>query len=333
MPSASSGPRVSVVVRSLGRLDALAELLERVLAQTHDSFEVVVVEQTQDPAPQDAARIEAFEDDPRVRVLRRPPLGGPEARNEGVRAARGDIVLLIDDDDLPLTDDWIASHEAAYADPLLVGATARHVRAEGEACPYPPWLRPFIRRRVLGYSFLKTPYTYARFDERVDGVGWLHGTNASVRREVALRAGLWDTHVRTQDEHSFAFKLQRVLGPGEYLAFLPYPPVLRRLDVGGGMGKRRVGVRRELANHLGFARDIIGRYFPDRLRRLYPLYLGWVVVRTLGWVWDAGRGPIPASERLRESFEALLRLPEAARDSGLARFPKEGGALREPPVE
>jgi glycosyltransferase involved in cell wall biosynthesis len=310
-----NAPRVSVVIRSLGRLDALAELLERVLAQEHDSFEVVVVEQTPDPLPEAAARIATFEEDPRVRVLRREPLGGPGARNEGVRAARGDLVLLIDDDDLPLTDDWIAAHEVAYDDPLLVGATARHVRAVGEACPYPAFLRPFIRRRSLGYSFLKTPYTYARFDERVDGVGWLHGTNASVRREAALRAGLWDTHVRTQDEHSFAFKLQRVLRSGEYLAFLPHPPVLRRLDVGGGMGKRRVGVRRELENHLGYARDIVGRYFPERFRRLYPLYLGWVFVRTLGWVWDAGRGPIPTTERLRESAEALVQLPAAARSA------------------
>ena len=297
----------------MGRIAFLTELLDRVLAQRHDGFEVVVVEQT--PGRSDAceARLRAFEDDPRVRILRHEPLGGPGARNEGIRAARGAIVLFIDDDDLPLTDDWIAAHEAAYADPLLVGATARHVRAEGEACPYPAPVRLFAQQKALGYSLLKTPYTYARLDRRVDGVGWLHGTNASVRREVALRAGLWDTHVRTQDEHSFAFKLRRVLKPGEYLAFLPHPPVLRRMDVAGGMEKRRVDVRRELQNHLTFAHAVVGRYHPQRLRWLYPAYLGWAAVRTLSWVWDAGRGPVSISTRLRQSAEAFLRLPGAVR--------------------
>ena len=38
----ASAPRVSVVVRSYGRLHALAELLDRLLTQEHDAFEVVV---------------------------------------------------------------------------------------------------------------------------------------------------------------------------------------------------------------------------------------------------------------------------------------------------
>ena len=39
-------PRISVIVRSYNRLAALAELLTALLAQDHDSFEVVVVEQS-----------------------------------------------------------------------------------------------------------------------------------------------------------------------------------------------------------------------------------------------------------------------------------------------
>src|SRR5262245_66688280 len=88
----TGAPRVSVIVRSYNRLPALAELLEALLAQDHDSFEVVVIEQTEaaDADERDRARLDELARDPRIRVLHHPPLGGPGARNAGVRASTGD---------------------------------------------------------------------------------------------------------------------------------------------------------------------------------------------------------------------------------------------------
>jgi hypothetical protein len=220
------------------------------------------------------------------------------------------VVLLIDDDDLPLTTDWIAAHESYFSDPDLVGVTARHVREPGEPCPY-PW-RPFVRSRCMRYSVLKTPYTYARFDEDVDGVGWLHGTNASVRRALAVQAGLWDTTVRSQDEHSFAFRLLRVMHSGQYLAFRAHPPVLRRLDIPGGMDKRYADPRGELSNHLRFCNQVVGKYFPRHYRWGYPLYLGWALGRTYGWIWDSVRSGQSVGRRLADSWLAVRALPSVA---------------------
>ena len=93
-------PRVSVVVRSYNRLPALCELLEVLLGQDHDSFEVVVVDQSTDVPAAAGARLAELERDPRLRVLRFPPLGGARARNAGVTAARGAVIVLVDDDDL-----------------------------------------------------------------------------------------------------------------------------------------------------------------------------------------------------------------------------------------
>src|SRR5262245_10976291 len=94
-------PRVTVLVRSYNRLEALVELVEVLLAQEHDSFEIGVVEQsTQKPAAAEA-RLAELEQDARLRMVRVPPLGGSKARNLGVQHARGEIVVCIDDDDLP----------------------------------------------------------------------------------------------------------------------------------------------------------------------------------------------------------------------------------------
>src|SRR5262245_36251503 len=118
-------PRLSVVIRSHNRLAALAELLAALLAQDHDSFELVVVDQSTDRPPADLARVEALAADPRVRVLRFPPLGGPGARNTGVRNARGNLFVFIDDDDLPHGNDWLRRHEANFSDPRCLGVTGR----------------------------------------------------------------------------------------------------------------------------------------------------------------------------------------------------------------
>jgi glycosyltransferase involved in cell wall biosynthesis len=310
-----AAPRVSVVIRSHKRLGALAELLERVLEQDHDSFEVVVVEQTPDPTAGELARLAAFVEDPRVTVLRRPPLGGPAARNEGVLSSRGHIVLMIDDDDLPLGRDWIAAHDEAYrSDPDLIGLSCRMVREIGEDSPYLELMRPFIRRACMSYSVLMTPYTFARFDEDVEVVGWLHGSNASFVREVGLRAGLWDTSVRSSDEHSFAFKCHRIMTGKQHFAYRAYPIALQRLDIRGGMDKRFVTVGSELRNNLGYCHRIVGRYHPVRFHAAYPAYIGWTLGKTFTWVWDPGRRHIGTLERIKVCAEMILDLPGVVRE-------------------
>lgn len=307
-----ASPRVSVVIRSLGRLAALAELLDTVLSQDHDSFEVVVVEQTQHPDEEDLERLKRAFSDERVRVLERPPLGGPGARNEGVRNAAGKIVILIDDDDLPLGSDWIAAHEAHYDDPKLIGLTARHVRSPGEHPPYPA--RWPVKQRCMSYSLLATPYTFARLDVDVQPVMWIHGTNSSFRRKRIIEAGLWDETVSNQDEHSLAFKLNRIMKPGEYVAFKAHPPVLRRMDWPGGMAKRLVSVEGELRNQLQFAHRVIGRYHPRRFRLLYPVYMGWALGKTLNWIWrDLPEERRNLQTRIGMCLEAFRSLPSELR--------------------
>src|SRR5262245_62547489 len=123
----TGAPRVSVIVRSYNPLPALAELLEALRVQDHDSFEVVVIEQTEQRAPEDLVRLETIARDPRIRILSHPPLGGPGARNAGVRSARGDLLVFIDDDELPASTDWLRRHEANFRDPRCLGVTGQFV--------------------------------------------------------------------------------------------------------------------------------------------------------------------------------------------------------------
>src|SRR5580693_6072239 len=195
-----NAPRISVVVRSYNRLGALAELLVALLAQDHASFEIVVIEQSTVRVPEELARVTTLARDRRVRLLRHEPLGGPAARNAGVRAARGEVLVFIDDDDLPVGNDWLRRHEAALADPACLGVTGQFV--EPDAPAYVSLER--ARRDVLSFNVLKWQRVYARTDVKKH-VESLMGGNAAIPRRTLERFGLWDECTPIEDEPSLAF--------------------------------------------------------------------------------------------------------------------------------
>lgn len=278
-------PRLSVIVRSYNRLGALAELLARLLAQDHDDFEIVVVEQSTHRPAEDLAAVEALSRDPRVRVLRFAPLGGPGARNAGVRASRGDILVFIDDDDLPATNDWLRRHEANFADPRCLGVTGRFV-SEDSSEPSAAHLAR-ARRRVLSFNALKWQIVYARADQRKH-VESLMGGNAAIRRSTLERFGLWDECTPIEDEPSLAYRINAGKRDDEYLLFDPAPQMIRRLDVPGGMAKRTMSGPRYAKRVFTFLHNIVGHYFPLRFALLYPAYLVFVAYHTIEWIgWDS----------------------------------------------
>lgn len=274
-------PRLSVVVRSYNRLPALAELLERLLAQDHDDFEIVVVEQSTERPAEASAKVDVLAADPRVRILRSPPLGGPGARNAGVRAATGDLLVFIDDDDLPATTDWLRRHEANLADPSCLGATGRFVGEDGRPVPYRNMAR--ARRDVLSFNWLKWQRVYARSDEkkRVESV---MGGNVAIRRATLERFGLWDECTPIEDEPSLAYRIAAGKRADEYLLFDPEVTMIRRLEVPGGMAKRTLSGPAYARRVFTFVHNIIGHYFPLRLVLLYPAYYVFVAWHATEWI-------------------------------------------------
>lgn len=274
---------VSVVIRSYNRLPELVDLLNACLEQRGVSFEIVVVEQTTNAGTVERKAFETLAaSDPRVRVLRRPPLGGAGARNEGVRAARAHIIVLIDDDDLPARDDWLACHVANFQDPDCLGVTGRQVEKLGEN---PPYTRPGRSyRRFLTYSrWLRLPIVQARQNRRKVGTQVLHGTNSSIRRDALVRFGLWDETVRLDDEASFCYRLARGKRPDEYLVFDPTPVVIRRKGVAGGLAKRHLQTDQYMTEMLVFMHRVVGRYHTMRFVGLYVFYILAAVGRTAKW--------------------------------------------------
>ena len=90
-------PTVSVIVPTFNRARLLGEAIESILRQTFADFELIVVD---DGSSDDTAALVAAIGDPRLRYICQPHRGISSAMNNGIRAARGELVARLDSDDL-----------------------------------------------------------------------------------------------------------------------------------------------------------------------------------------------------------------------------------------
>jgi succinoglycan biosynthesis protein ExoM len=98
-------PVVSIIIPTFCRPARAVDAARSALAQACDvSFEVVLVDN--DPDASALARLRVL-DDPRVVVVHEPRAGVANARNAGLRAAKGELIAFLDDDEIASAD-WLA---------------------------------------------------------------------------------------------------------------------------------------------------------------------------------------------------------------------------------
>lgn len=121
--------KLSVVIPTWRRTDDLARCLAAVIRQVHPPDQIVIVVRTDDHATlellaQTKARI------PALRPIEVAAPGVVAALNDGLDAAEGDLIAIVDDDTVPRPD-WLARVCAAFeADPSVGGVGGRDAIAE-----------------------------------------------------------------------------------------------------------------------------------------------------------------------------------------------------------
>ena len=89
-------PLVSVVIPVYNVERFIKQCLDSVLLQTYSNIEVIVVD---DGGPDQSIAIAEKYNDPRLRIVKQENRGLAGARNTGIRAARGELIALLDSDD------------------------------------------------------------------------------------------------------------------------------------------------------------------------------------------------------------------------------------------
>jgi glycosyltransferase involved in cell wall biosynthesis len=193
---------VSVIIPVFNRAAMLREAVASVLAQTHQNFEVIVVDDAStDETPR--AIEELSRSDGRIRSVRRENGGPGLARESGRAAARGDFIQYLDSDDLLLPRKFELQLAALDAHPecgVAYGKT-RYRNAAGEeiACT---WKTPNQIQPAMFPSFL-----VAR---------WWETATPLYRRAVTDAAGPW-TDLRLEEDWEYD---ARVASLGTRLAFV-----------------------------------------------------------------------------------------------------------------
>lgn len=115
-----SKPKVSVIIPTYKGAGFLGETIQSVLGQTFSNWEVIIVD---DASPDDTASVVAQWNDPRIRYLVHAKNQGSEAaRDTGLRASDGALIIFLDQDDL-LHPDKMETHVAFFQAHPDVGVT------------------------------------------------------------------------------------------------------------------------------------------------------------------------------------------------------------------
>ena len=146
-------PTVSVIIPTRDRPEFLRQALASVFAQRYLPTEVIIVDDSSPPTAQTAISSLACRLPAPLQILSGPGCGPGAARNVGIRAAKGQLLAFLDDDDLWSPDKLAWQVPWFLTRPALALLGTEAVRAATGSCP-PALASPPSRLHRIGPAAL-----------------------------------------------------------------------------------------------------------------------------------------------------------------------------------
>jgi glycosyltransferase involved in cell wall biosynthesis len=188
--------RFSVLIPTFNRATFLRQAIDSALSQTYSDREIIVI----DDGSTDATRNTVSSYGTQIHYVRKENAGKAAALNTGIRLSRGDVLIVLDDDDF-FPPGALASHADALKRDLSADFSyGKFVRFRGDAPPLLSNLQDmeFVPRRdprrlavkLMENCFLPNP-------------SW------AVRRAAQLAAGSYDEELRYSEDYDMILRLAK----------------------------------------------------------------------------------------------------------------------------
>lgn len=182
-------PLVSVIIPAYNQAEFLAETVQSVLNQTYRNFEIIVVN---DASTDNTDEVMAQMTDPRLKyIVHEKNQRLSAARNTGINASKGEIIFLLDADDL-FHPEKLQAHVKFLEEHPEIGVSynARFELNHSSNTVREMWRPPLsVTLKDLILTFPFSP------------------SDTVVRREWAFKAGLFDPSVGTAEDTDFPCRL------------------------------------------------------------------------------------------------------------------------------
>ena len=186
----------SILIPTFNRADLLGQAIEAALAQTYPKREILVIED----GSTDETHVVTSRFGQAIRHLRQENKGKAAAINLGISASKGDVILVLDDDDL--LPPWaVMKHaEALERSPAADFSYGRFARFRGKTLPPASELRdtefvPAADPRRLVVKLMENCF--------------LPNPTWAVRRKAQLRTGPYDEHLNRSQDYDMVLRLAR----------------------------------------------------------------------------------------------------------------------------
>jgi glycosyltransferase involved in cell wall biosynthesis len=178
-PLIKQNPLVSIIIPTLNRYEYLKDVFRDLENQTYKNFEVIVVDQTDDFQE---SFYKGWKLDIKFWFQEEKALW--KARNEAIKSAKGDYILLYDDDSL-VENDWIFEHLKTIDFFGCYISSGVSISAVGDEVP--------------------KHYSYFRWSDQIDT------GNVLLKKEIFKKIGLFDTQFEKQRMGDCEFGLRSYL--------------------------------------------------------------------------------------------------------------------------
>ena len=189
-------PKISIIIASYNTSRYIQLTLDSVLAQTYQDWEAVVVD---DGSTDDSLAIleqneAAFGG--RLRYFSQKNQGSSNARNHAVREARGEVLALLDSDDIWLPNRLELTTAAMLANPKLglVHANVTRIDGDGNRIPDPPRQDPkYASGNIAEFLYTRLANPQA--------------ATVSFRKSSLEKAGVFDESLRSSIDRDLWFRI------------------------------------------------------------------------------------------------------------------------------